>query len=296
MRIHIKPRRFLLCIGACIFAASTSAARAEDVEVALRPAVRVLLEDLHNQSRISDNGNFGQPCVKRVLTEEGAVVDCTMNELKAGNDGQRRLTMAFLRKYDLVISHGRYNGTAPCGAAPGSVLKNYKTPQIVEVFADDEIKALRDYIAEGGFVLAISGGGTLGYGCGLPLYNPLLRPFGVEVDNVKSEGLGAPSLPRDREHPLLHDIDALFPVFPTTLTVTNPAAIHLAFLKDKPLLTTVPHGLGWLIVLGGGSGWMNQGMDNPKLQERAGQNRQLLRNLVGWVSVAGSINKPSRKG
>ncbi len=240
-------------------------------EPAARPAagIRVLLEDLHGQSRDRDGGlNFAQGALARVLTQEGARVSSASRVLKSPD----RLTAEALQAYDLVVMNGRYTGVA----AP--------------FFAPETVRTFDRYVKGGGFLLVIAGGARLGDGRQAGFYNALLAPSGVRFDAAERvPDFAGVIRRRDLEHPLTQRLDRLCPLHGTTLSSRNPQARYLAYLDNKPCLAVAPHGLGWIVALGGGSGWMNQGLEtappiarDPRIAE---PNRQFLRNLAAWVKM-----------
>lgn len=243
---------------------------ASGAEPSERPAIRVLLETLHHQSRLIPGKNFSQTIMAQVLKEEGAEVEESHRVVERVEE----LTEAEFGAYDLVIMNGRYSGE--------------RQP---DTFSPEVLKALDNYVISGGYLLVISGGSGLGGGVSLPFYNPLTSRYGVEVQ--PGPGRTGPALTptlRDQEHPLVRDIEVLYPCHGTTLKLTNREAVPLAFLDKEPCLAVVPRGFGWVIILGGGSGWMNQGMDptivtNKGQPERMEANQKLIRNLMDWLQL-----------
>jgi hypothetical protein len=247
--------------------------------VQLRPAVSVLLEDLHNQSRTGGtegSANFGQDKLKGVLEGSGAEVSDTLMLLANVPPAERKLTPALLSRFDVVISNGRY-------ASP--------SPRIVEFFAKEEIEALDDYMRRGGIFFAICAGATLGKGCVPPLYNPLLKDFGVQVAFDENPGSRDVPAVKSFKHPLLEDIPALRLLFATSLQVTNREAKALFKLDNRPVMVVIPRGKGALIVAGGGSGWMNQGIElsPPSCAE---PQKKFLKNLVAWAAQKDAMGLP----
>jgi hypothetical protein len=229
--------------------------------------VRVLLEDTHRQARNQGRYNFAQGVMARVLEEEGATVESSSRLVSPGRD----LTVELLSRFDMVIMNGRYR------------------PDNAAAFAAETIQAVERYVYTGGFLFVIAWGGHIGDGDHFSFYNPLLKPYGIKLDTT--EFLYKPALVdrRGKEHPLMKDLDFIRPLHGTTLTTSNPKSWVLARIDDKPCLCVVPHGLGWVVVLGGGSGWQNQGMeDRPPFKpdaERVEVNQRLVRNLAGWLRI-----------
>jgi hypothetical protein len=187
------------------------------------------------------------------------------------------ITRDSLKPYDLVILNGRLQGRP----AP-------------EAFSPRVIKAMEEHVFTGAFMLVISSSMEAGDGSSPGFFNPLLNKFGMTFNDkpaaIPGTQIRPASLEQDREHPLLHDIGVLNPIHGTTLTLKSRRIHALAFLGDEPCLAVAPHGLGWCIALGGGSGWMNQGMDprSPsRIKGTIGEpNQQFIRNLVNLVRVA----------
>jgi hypothetical protein len=235
-----------------------------------RPVIRVLLETLHHQSRLIPGRNFSQTMMAQVLKEQGAEVEESHRVLERAEE----LTEAEFSAYDLVVMNGRYSGK--------------REP---DAFSPEVLKALDNYVISGGYLLVISGGSGLGAGVSLPFYNPLMSRYGVEVlPGPGRTGRALTPTLQDQEHPLVRDIEALYPCHGTTLKLTNREAVPLAFLDKEPCLAVVPRGFGWVIILGGGSGWMDQGMDpaiitNKGQTERMEANQKLIRNLVDWLQL-----------
>lgn len=236
-----------------------------------KPAIRVLLETMHHEATLKDlRFNFSQLILKTVLGEEGALVEDSATVFGS----PEKLSKEGLKPYDLIILNGRLSGDL--------------TPR---VFSPETLKLLEDHVFRGGFLLVIAGSADFGKGEALPFYNPLLTQFGMTFNDrpatVPGTQMRPSQLEQDREHPLLRELEMLYPCHGTTLKLTNRKAHALAFLGDEPCLAVVPHGFGWVIALGGGSGWMNQGMD-PQRQPKANfarANQQFVRNLVLLVSV-----------
>jgi hypothetical protein len=244
------------------------------------PPVRVLLDTLHREARAQDERtNFGQGIMTAVLRSCGATVDDSAVVMRV----PEAITRDSLKPYDLVILNGRLRGRP----AP-------------EAFSPAVIKALDDHVFTGGFLLIISSSVEAGDGSSPGFFNPLLDKFGMAFNDkpaaVPGTQIRPASLEQDREHPLLHDIGVLNPVHGTTLALKSRKIHALAFLGDEPCLAVAPHGFGWCVALGGGSGWMNQGMDprSPsKIKGTIGEpNQQFIRNLVNLVRV---VRKGVRK-
>jgi hypothetical protein len=236
-----------------------------------KPAIRVLLETMHHEATLKGlRFNFSQLMLKTVLREEGALVEDSATVFGS----PEKLSKEGLKPYDLIILNGRLSGDLSPKA-----------------FSPETLKLLEEHVFRGGFLLVIAGSADFGKGEALPLYNPLLSQFGMTFNDrpatVSGTQIRPSELEQDREHPLLRELEILYPCHGTTLKLTNHKAHALAFLGDEPCLAVVPHGFGWVVALGGGSGWMNQGMD-PQRQPKANfarANQQFVRNLVLLVSV-----------
>jgi len=253
--VLLSAMRFLFLL--LPFALLASDMLAQDTPAA---GVRVLLEDLHRQARDQERYNFAQGILARVLEDEGLQVESSHSIFKS----PKELTPEALSKFDLIVMNGRYR------------------PDFGAAFAPETIRAVREYVLAGGFLLVVASGGHVGDGDHFSFYNPLLKPFGVQFDVTQAMYGHAEVDPRSREHPLTKDMDFIRPLHGTTLTTSNPQAWILARLNKQPCLAFIPHGLGWVCVLGGGSGWMNQGMD-PKIakdKEGVAANQRLIRNLA----------------
>lgn len=236
--------------------------------------VRVLLETMHLEARSEDGrSNFGQGIMTRVLRSCGATVDDSVVVMREPG----AITRDSLKPYDLVILNGRLRGR-----------------QAPDAFSPQVIKALEEHVFTGAFMLVISSSVEFGDGSGPGFFNPLLSKFGMTFNDkpaaVPGTQIRPASLEQDREHPLLTEIGVLNPIHGTTLTLKTRRIHSLAFLGDEPCLAVASHGFGWCIALGGGSGWMNQGMDPQgpsKLKSTISEpNQQLIRNLVNLVRVA----------
>ena len=269
----MKRVRLMLLAVAWIASQKTVDAQVEQPAAVTRnkPVIRVLLETLHHEATLKDlRFNFSQLILKTVLSEEGALVEDSTTVFGSPEN----LSKEGLKPYDLIILNGRLRG-----------------PHTPEAFAPETLKLFEDHVFRGGFLLVIAGSADLGTGESLPFYNPLLTQFGMTFNDRPATLPGTqirPSqLEQDREHPLLHELEMLYPCHGTTLKLTNRKAHALAFLGDEPCLAVAPHGFGWVIALGGGSGWMNQGMDPQRLPKAnfAKANQQFVRKLVLLVGA-----------
>jgi hypothetical protein len=235
---------------------------------AFTTTIRVLLEDSHDQSRVPGaKYNFGQTYFHEMLVKTGAKVETT-----TGVQGKvrRALSLDLLKGYDLVISHGKYN----------------TGPTIRHPFLDEEIEAIGDYVVRGGFLMVISG--VLGREDEPQFYNPLLKQFGVAISNDLAPGKVAAL--SDMEDPLIHGVPFIYPIWGGTLNLSNPNARVLASFDKKPVLAYVPYGEGFVIVVGGGTAWMNQGFtprdDDSEVQKTVRENKvRLMMNLLRWVDI-----------
>ncbi len=279
MKLRLLPA-FLVACGILLSVQHAKAEpQAEPRAVQLRPAVTVLLETLHNQSRAEGregSANFGVGKLKEVLEKSGAEVSNTLSLLNTVPAPQRRLNLDLLSRFDVVISNGRY----PLASTP-----------IIELFYKEEVEALDEYMKQGGILFITCAGATLGFGCEPPLYNPMLQNFGVQVafDDIK----GAPEVQavKNMKHPLMEGLPALRPMFPTSLVVTNQEAKILYKLDGRPMMVLIPRGKGALIVAGGGSGWMNQGIEMNASSCTEPQ-KKFLKNLVEWVGRKDAMGLP----
>src|SRR5436190_13333054 len=164
---------------------------AEPVDEEFTTDIRILLEDSHDQSRVpGPQYNFGQTYFHEMLVKTGATVETT-----TGVQGRARqpLSLEFLKRYQLVISHGKYN----------------TGPTITHPFLDEEIEAVGDYVVRGGFFMVISGLG--GMDDGPQFYNPLLKQFGIAVSNDPSPGKVATL--KDMEDPVIRAVPFIYPVW-----------------------------------------------------------------------------------
>jgi len=274
---------FALACGLFVFPISAEEAPLEKGSTfRMRPAIKVLLEDLHNQARAGDVGRTGQAVLKKELEKCGAMVDSTLEVMSADLALPRRLTAEFLSRYEVVISNSQYLGRS-IGPGSGVPMRSGPPPAIMNAFLKDEISALQTYVERGG-ILFVTSGSSLATGNGPLFYNPMLKDFGVRfmVDPSRTMAPEAP-LVSGVDHPLVSDLREVIPIFPARLEVTNKTAKTLFELDGHPLTVVIPHGKGSLIVAGGGGGWLNEGLErkSPDLQK---PNVRFLQNLVNWAT------------
>lgn len=256
----------LLLLAMLLLTPAAHSRDAEPVDEEFTTDIRILLEDSHDQSRVpGPQYNFGQTYFHEMLVKTGATVETT-----TGVQGRARqpLSLEFLKRYQLVISHGKYN----------------TGPTITHPFLAEEIEAVGDFVARGGFFMVISG--LIGLNDNPQFYNPLLKQFGIAVSNDPSPGKVATL--RDMEDPLIRAVPFIYPIWGGTLELSNRSARVLGSIDKKPVLATVPYGDGEVIAFAGGSSWLNQGF-TPRATDSDAQKRvledktRLMTNVLRWI-------------
>ena len=233
--------------GGCGTPISTFAVKSTKTENTPSTDRRILLDFSHNQSDIRGLGvyNFSQYTAYALLRKNG---------FEVGTNTDRKLWKDLLSGYDVLMLHSKYAGS-------------------IIPFVPSEIRAITDYVADGGslFVLCWGSGGCVD---GPDFYNPLLKEFNVELKPIpdpefrKAENLTAE---------IFQDVSEIALQCPAEIVGEGYDVLGSA-ATGEDLLVKTNYGKGAVFVSGMGMAFQDSYMGGKN--ERAINNQRAFVNLM----------------
>jgi len=228
----------------------------------------ILVEDSHGGSDIFNEYNFGSAQLARVLTAQGARVESTLQA--RGFQPDKGLTREFLDQYAIIIFNGRFNGR--------------KQP-----FSESEITAVSEWVKAGGGLLVTCSSPAASDHLDGYLFNPLVKPFGLEFGWENLEGMCQPA----GAHPIVGGLPGFTVHHGAAVTGSSKAAADVARFQNNSAMMALQHSKGRVVAFGGGSAMQNQSLNSRIINSSSGEivaaNTNLVMNLALWLANSDAV-------
>ena len=226
--------------------------------------VSILVEDSHGGSDIRNEYNFGSAQLGRILSMQGAKVMST-RALQNFNRAAG-LTRELLEPFGVVLFNGRYNGGGPA-------------------FTEAEINAVSGWVRAGGGLLVTCSSPTASDHKDASIFNPLIKPYGMQFGNVGIEGTYRPASGQP-VHPVLRGLNAFYVWH--GIAVESTLGEDIALVRGETVMMSMRPGKGRVMAFGAGSALQNQALSSKLVtwspSHTISANSALLMNPALWLS------------